>query len=55
MDWQRFSWQLTRNPMEGVNAPAVSRLPGHASTQAPTQDAIDLPKMVQVVCRFKAP
>ena len=30
--------------------PTPSRLPG----RAPTQDAIDLPKMVQVVCRFQA-
>jgi hypothetical protein len=30
--------------------PEPSRLPGHT----PTQDAVHLPKMVQVVCRFQA-
>ena len=30
--------------------PAAKRLPLHT----PTQDAVDLPKMVQVVCRFHA-
>jgi hypothetical protein len=33
-----------------AEALAAKRLPLHT----PTQDAVDLPKMVQVVCRFQA-
>src|SRR5271155_1903127 len=40
-DWRKY---------EMMSAPAGGKL----SLHTPTQDAVDLPKMVQVVCRFQA-
>ena len=49
-----FSASRAERPNTGsadrVSAEAAGRLPLHR----PTQDAVDLPKMVQIVCRLQA-
>src|SRR5215469_5111334 len=54
--WSYFLAQHVRNELDWNAGPTIDEALAakRLSLHGPTQDAVDLPKMVQVVCRFQA-